>query len=308
MAAKDKNKAEETKTEAIVPEAPAGALAVGDFDYGEDAGAGFEGVTSNDLTVAFIKQLQPLSPEVAEGKVPDAKNGMFIDTSTNQLYGMEQGVNFVPIGKRVSYIEWVPRKQGGGYVAQHDLTSPFALEVIKRNNGKRYGAIPVTPGDEKSNELIEHHDVFVMLLTDDGKTPTGDCAVISFTSAKIKACKDFYTKMYKLKPHGLKPGQPPPKPTLWTYRAKMVGYKDPDTSQGHFWNIRIEPLVAYPERLEAFKGSQWAACRIGKQSESELYETAKALAEMYEKGQMKANYESQTSDGVAAGGGNEVPF
>jgi len=306
--AKKEEKAAETKTEAIVVEAPAGALAVGDFDYGEDAGAGFEGVTSNDLTVAFIKQLQPLSGEVAESTVEGAKCGMFLDTSTNTLYSMEQGVNFVPLGKRVSYIEWVPRKQGGGFVAQHELTSPFALEVIKRNNGKRYGAIPVTPGDEKSNELIETHDVFVMLLDQDGKTPTGDCAIISFTSTKIKECKTFYTKMYKLKPSGLKPGQPAPKPTLWTYRAKMTGYKDPDTSQGHFWNIRIEPLVVFPERLEAFKGSQWAACRIGKVSEPDLYETAKALAEMYEKGNMKADYASQTNSAAEGGGGTEVPF
>lgn len=300
-------KTEETKTEAIEKEAPAGALAQGDFDYGEDAGAGFQDVTSNDLKVAFIKQLQPLSPEVAEGTVDGAKPGMFIDTSDNTLYDMEQGVPFVPIGKRVSYIEWVPRKQGGGFVAQHELTSQFALDVIKRNNGKRFGAIKVDPADEKSNELIEHHDVFAMLLSPDGKTPTGDCAVISFTSTKINACKEFYTKMYKLKPKGLKPGQPPPKPLLWAYRAKMVGFKDPDTSQGVFWNIKIVPFVTHPERLEAFGGSEWAACRIAKVSESELYETAKALYEMYDKGQVKADYASQTNS-AGERGGDQVPF
>ncbi len=60
-----------SETKEVVKVAPAGVPAT--YDYGDDAGAGFEGTKGSDLSVPFLGVLQANSPQVE-----DNKNGKLI--------------------------------------------------------------------------------------------------------------------------------------------------------------------------------------------------------------------------------------
>ena len=120
------------------------------WDYGTDSGAGFENQTQDDYQIPFLNQLQALSPEISGSKdelVTGAKNGMFINSVSKKLY--EEPV-IVPCITKHSFIEWRPRKEGGGFVAEHAIDSPIVA-----------GAKAAAAGDitklrtEAGNELID---------------------------------------------------------------------------------------------------------------------------------------------------------
>lgn len=308
--AKDKNKAEAVEEQTahsaeIVKEEPAGALAT-EFDYGEDAGQGFENIGKDDLKTPFIKQLQALSPEVAEGTVEGARPGMFINTATGELYPMETGLIVVPIAKTVRFIEWKQRKNGGGFVNMHEPTADIVAKTIAAN-GKKFGKLALNPKDENSTELIETHDMFVMLLDKTGTFPTGDAAVFSFTSSKIKAIKAWVTKMWSVKPDG------PPKNgkiqrfPFYAFRSKITGFKDPNQTKGVFYNVKVEPFMPNPALALKLK-SEWKATLIQRKAESMLYETAQGFYQMFKEGAVKADYESQTNSSNEVEGDDSLPF
>ena len=72
--------------------------------------------------VAAIKIIQSLSPERMKSDpafIPGAEEGMLFNSETKELYGGEKGFVVVPLQMRKSYVEWIPRAQGGGFVASY---------------------------------------------------------------------------------------------------------------------------------------------------------------------------------------------
>lgn len=308
--AKDKKQEESAvvHTAEIVKEETAGELALSEFDYGDDFGSGFENIGKDDLKTPFIKQLQALSPEVVEGTIEGARPGMFVNTATGELFPMETGLIVVPIAKTVRFIEWKQRKNGGGFVNMHEPTSEVVAKTIALN-GKKFGKLLLNPKDENSTELIETHDMFVMLLDKTGTIPTGDAAVFSFTSTKIKAIKTWVTKMWSVKPDNnvqVAPGKQRRFP-FHSFRSRISGFKDPNTSKGTFFNVKVEPFMPNPALALKLK-SEWKATLIQRKSEARLYETALGFADMFKEGSIKADYESQTNAGGEATGDEDVPF
>lgn len=287
--------------EAIVKEAPAGALTESDYDYGDDAGSGFENIGKADLRTPFIKQLQGLSPEVAESLVEGAKPGMFFNTATSDLYPAEPGLIVVPIAKTLHFVEWKQRAHGGGFVAAHAASSEQVAKVVAAN-GKKFGKLLTNPKDPNSTELIETHDMLVALLDPTGRIPTGDMAIFSFTSSKIKACRDWVTKMWSVKPEPGKKRFP-----FWAFRSRISGFKDPNQSKGVFFNTKVSPFMPDPT-LAAKLGSEWKATLIQRQSEAKLFDTCKAFYEMWSTGEVKPDYESQKNTSGEAVGEDAVPF
>lgn len=87
----------------------------------EDAG---EGISTNpaDYLIPMIYVLQPLSPQVLRDK-PD----MFIEGAEpghiylkNSLEPIQGDIWFQPCFHYHKWVEWIPRKQGGGFVASYD--------------------------------------------------------------------------------------------------------------------------------------------------------------------------------------------
>lgn len=207
---------------------------VAGYDYGEMAHEGFEGTTIKDLSIPFINVLQPMSPEVAEELIPGARPGMLLNSVTKEI--MKQPLIVIPLEKEESWVEWVPRTKGGGLVDRHDPNSELVLGLIKQNGGSR-----IPPKDAegkriafkspKSNDIIETHYVYCLILNEDGNSVEGYC-VLSFASAKIKAYKDWMTALYTQK------GRPP----IFANRAKISTAKQTN-EQGTFYVYSISPFA-----------------------------------------------------------------
>ena len=72
-----------------------------------------------------LKLIQALSPEKTKGNekyIPGLEEGNFImqsETFTRNIDG-EEGITVVPMAIRKRFVEYVPRTQGGGFVASYD--------------------------------------------------------------------------------------------------------------------------------------------------------------------------------------------
>ncbi|QDP61592.1 MAG: hypothetical protein Tp138OMZ00d2C19078261_53 [Prokaryotic dsDNA virus sp.] len=270
---------------------------VGSYDYGEDAGTGFEDTKSSDLSIPFINVLQSNSPEIEEEQIPGAKVGDMLNTVTGELIKADKGFCFIPCHKQEAWVEWVPRVRGGGFVGLHDPAGELVQGVIKANGGSR---IPPKGSDGKRisfkngpNELIETYYVYGLICNAEGTEVEG-FAVISFSSTKIKPYRDWLTSMFIIK------GKPP----MFANRAVIKTVKQKNES-GTFANFSISPLK-----------ETWAKSLINPSTERNLLEEARDFREMVISGVARADFQQQDAGGAeggaggGAGGGDtdEAPF
>ena len=101
------------------------------YDYGNDSGEGFDGTTASDLSIPFINVLQSNSPEIVENLIPGAQMGDMVNTVTKELIKGKDGFNFIPVYKEESWVEWIPRNDGGGIAATHSPDSEIIQNIIK---------------------------------------------------------------------------------------------------------------------------------------------------------------------------------
>lgn len=244
----------------------------------EDVGAGFEDVSSNELSIPFISILQKTSPQVEEGKLAGAESGALYNTVTQEIIPGAQGFVFQPCHRDEAWVEWVPRIRGGGFVSSNAPDSDLVKDIIQKNGGKR---IPPKGSDGKripflspeKNEVVETYYVYGLILDDEGKNVQG-FAVLSFTSTKVTKYKNWITSMKMQK------GNPP----IFANRARITTTKETRPS-GTSFNYQISP----------FRDS-WASSLINPQTERDLLDQAKGFREMILSGQAKADMSKQAGD------------
>ena len=290
----------ESKELATAKEAGVPAVS-GGYDYGDDAGAGFEGTKSSDLSVPFLAILQSNSPQVVDKDPEGCESGQLFNTVTRQTWSGEganaEGVAFIPVHKEQVYVEWVPRIKGGGMVQMHDPNGEVVAAAIEANDGKAYGKLqcPDSRPDASAgdmNDLVETFYVYGLFLDVDGVSTTG-FGVLSFTSTKIKPYRDWITAMYTLK------GKPP----IFANRAIIRTVKQKNDS-GTFFNFRIDP----------FKKT-WTESLINPAENADLLNEARDFCDMVVSGMAKADFASQNAasgsgDGPegASGDAEDAPF
>jgi hypothetical protein len=256
----------------------------GAYDYGADAGVGFEGTTAKDLSIPFIGILQSNSPQVEDGGVAGAKPGMLINTVTNDLIDGDKGQAFIPVHYDRAFVEWVPRTKGGGFVGLHDINSELVKsEQKKQEDTKTRGKIILATG----NELIETEYCYCLTLDTDFVSPTG-FAVLSLTSTKLTPFRKFKTSLFMLK------GKPP----LFVNRAILKTDKQKN-DKGTFYNAKFVPVAA-----------DWKTSLIPNTAEfKDLIEEAKSFRAMVLSGMAKAAFETQNVAGDTGSGNTEdAPF
>lgn len=240
------------------------------YDYGEYGRAGFEEMKSSDLSLPFISLLQPMSPQVdaEQGIHP----GMLFNTVTGQAISGKEGITFIACHKEVNFIEFVKRENGGGFIAAHPEGSPVIADAIKLNKGKRAAKYTLA----NDHELIETHSVYGLILNAEGSEVEG-FAVITFTSTKIKPCRNWMTALYTIK------GRPP----IFAARSVIKTEKQ-QNDKGTFFNYKIEPLRG-----------DWVKSLLNPVTEKHLLQEALTFREAITSGAAKASYE-QTQDDYAA--------
>ena len=102
--------------------------------FEEYSGTGFSEVTTDDLSIPFLRVLAQLSPQVNKrdgAYVNGAEAGMLYNTVLNEVYDGEQGIDIVPCHYNRRFVEWTPREQGGGYVDSYSPTDPIVQTVVR---------------------------------------------------------------------------------------------------------------------------------------------------------------------------------
>lgn len=279
--------------------ATAKTTAVTNYDYGDDAGEGFEDVKSSDLSIPFLSLMQSNSVLV-EDDSNEIKAGDIVNSVTGEV--MKQPIIIHPCHKDHIWAEWHSRNSAeSGRGESHEDGSQVVRDIIEANNGSR---IPPKDADNKRNpfkapngmDLIETFYYYVMIMDADGKTHEG-FAVLPFSSTKIKIQKDWTSSMYMIK------GRPP----LVAHRATLTSIKQ-NANGKNFYNFSIRPF-----------GESWRDGLIAPDEEGmTLMGEARDFKNMILSGSASAATQTEdNSEGVTSGKGqtsgsksddDEIPF
>lgn len=246
----------------------------------EDAGAGSENLERQDLAIPRISIIQSNSPQVkkAEGKfIKGAEEGDFLDTVTNEVFAKgDVGLLFIPAFYRRTDIEWIPRKKGGGFVADHGGNSDI---LSKTEKDEETGAMLLPNG----NEVVTTAEYIGIALNADGTNPRS--VAISLAKTQLKKARKVNTVLT----------------TLQVPRANGQGTFNP----AFFYSAFL--VTSIPEQSkggDAYMG--WSLVRehntVDLPEGTDLYLTAKALRESITAGTIKV---AQPSDIAADHGGDD---
>lgn len=144
-------------------------------DYGDDAGAGMEGRTADELLLPRIALLQSNSKVCKAVKA--ARPGMLHNNVTGALFDGEDGIEFVPASILHEVVEWVPLVKGGGLVDVYPADCA-ALQQAKETTGKRFG------------KFFTKYDADGNAYERDGTTPLGNELVETYTVTGLAVLPD----------------------------------------------------------------------------------------------------------------------
>jgi len=235
--------------------------------YEEYEGSGFDNQSADDYALPFIHILQSNSPQVEDSE--DLRAGMLINTVTGEVYSGKEGIAFVPAYTEHKYVEWRPRDQGGGFVAQYETNDPLVVECVRDQPFGKYS----TPD---GNELLETFYVYGVAI--DGEDQPFE-AVLAFTSTKIKKYKGWMTKAKTIQielPNGRRIVPP-----LFSHRYRLKTVSDKNT-KGTFANWDAVTFDG-PNAMEA---------RL--LPSDPLFQAANNIKSLIETGKARAAVETQT--------------
>ncbi len=145
--------------------------------YAGMAGEGMEKVGAEDLALPFIALLQQLSPQVNESDerfIDGAKAGLFMNTVTGKL---TDKLLVVPVYYDKSWVEWIPRDSGGGFVASYGSKEDAAR------------------GMEQGNDIVETGAHYLLVISGEGEDTPIEYAVLTCTSSKLKVSRQWNSIM-----------------------------------------------------------------------------------------------------------------
>lgn len=162
-----------------------------------------------DNLVPMLAVLQPLSPQVDRRNlkhVEGAEAGaIWLKNSPVEIVPGEEGLDFQPCWFDVAWVEWVPRKAGGGFVARHKVRPPEAeLREVQGDSGPQMKWVM-----PNGNEVIE-----TRYHVGRARLPGGVVMpfMIPFTSTGHTVSRDWHTKMNTRK---LRSGNVAPSFSTW---------------------------------------------------------------------------------------------
>lgn len=254
-----------------VAEKPHTNLAV--IDYSQDAGAGVKGMTAADVALPFIVILQKGSPQVdkdhanhAEFADGEYETGDLFDTVTREKFKELEVIN---CGYMSSYVEWKPRDSGGGFVAQHPMSTDL-IKTTKRND-KNQDVLP------NGNLLVLTHYHYCLVLKPNGDI--GQC-VISMTSTQLKKSRRWNSLLM----------------------AAKVPTPDGQVQAPRFANMWR--LTTTPEKNDRGNWRGWVIEPMGLVSNSALYMEAREFFKTIEAGLIKVTPPAQEQESVT----EDVPY
>jgi hypothetical protein len=278
---------------------------IGNYDWGEHSGVGFEDTKIADLSIPFVNIMQPMSEIVVEQKIDGVKAGDMVNSVTGEI--VKQPMLAIPVHQEGAIVEWRPRNKGGGLISRMEFDDPIWKAALAKNGGSN---IPPKDAEGKrvpfkspdGNDLVETYYTYFLQIEDDEVV---GYFVAPFSSTKIGKYRDFKTSMFMVK------GKPP----IYAFQVTLETVKE-IREAGTSYNYLIKP-----------SGENWRSCLINPTTDGgrKLLEEGQNFASMISDGLATPDYDSikeQGSDdesGQSSGGGagnadagdtnsDEIPF
>jgi hypothetical protein len=175
-----------------VPATTKGSNVPATINYAADAGAGFEGAGREAYAIPFLVILQSLSPQCKKSDpayIKGAEEGDIYNSVSGELYAAGEGVRIIPCGYAQTFVEWITREKGGGFVAEHDPVSGAALRAKATRDDKSRDILP------NGHQLNDTRNHYVLVEDSDGNWQP---ALLSLTSTQIKASRLFMSNMQRI--------------------------------------------------------------------------------------------------------------
>jgi hypothetical protein len=245
------------------------------FDFGADAGAGFEGAGREAYAIPFLVILQSGSPQCKRSDgayIKGAEEGMILNTVTNELFN--EPVDVIPCAYTQTFIEWGLREQGGGFIAEYDNAAGQALKSNARRDDKNRDILP------NGHQLNDTRNHYVLFKDGEGYWQT---AMMSMHSTQIKSSRNWMTAMQNL---------------ATVHKAPMyalvfkVGTSAQSNDKGTWYGytFTFDHLVTEEEDAE------------------DVYEKAKAFWQSARSGQVKTQSRDAESGTAAGDNDDDTPF
>ncbi len=152
------------------------------YSGGSSAG---EDMSREDMAIPRLSILQSNSPQTQKREttyVKGAEPGMIYDMVNDRVWDGEEGIVIVPVHYRRTYIEWILRENGGGFVLDHGMAG---VELVTKRDDNNREILP------NGNQLVQTMEYIVFALTGEGYTPS----VISLTSSQLRHGRKFNTQL-----------------------------------------------------------------------------------------------------------------
>ena len=214
------------------------------IDFAQDIVEFGGNYSPTQLAMPFLTILQPLSHEVTRGDdryVQGAQPGMFFNTVTKEFFDGEKGIKLIYGNFKASYIEWVPRSSGGGFVSEYtEEAGAFAKIAYDINKQPiiQEGSPVGTPG----NVLNLTHTRMAFLVNDD--LTSWAPVIVSMSSSQIRASRELnmvHSVLEYINPVTGKLAKKPPMPyVVWKATTKI---SKNDQGSWFSWNIEKAGFV-----------------------------------------------------------------
>jgi hypothetical protein len=236
----------------------------------------------SDLAMPFLRVLQSNSPEVERGgpkSIDGALAGMFFDSARRELVGdgSKKPLIVIPIHYRFTYVEFVPREKGGGFVADHGPVKGAELYKTCHKDDKGKDTLP------NGNHLIPTMQFLVFYLDEAGQSHT---ALFLLTSTQLKKGRAWNTLIDGLRVNLKGKLVKPP----MFYQSYLVSTQSEKNEKGSWQGLKIvqgTPTVDLPNG-------------------GDLYVAARELRKSIDAGEIKLeNQVDQQGQNEEAGGASD---
>ena len=229
--------------------------------FEDDANAGFQTMSQDDLALPFLKVLGQLSPEVNTRHakhIQEAAPGMILNTVTNELYDGTKGIQVIPCFYKREYVEWKDRGESmGAPVGIHASDSEVVASA--RRDATNKDRLP------NGNYIENTASHFVLLL---GENPC--TALITMKATQLKTSRKWNTMMMGIKLQG--------KTGLFTPPTYSHVYK----------------LTTVQQSNDKGTWFGWDVDKVGPVQDRAIYDQAKGFSLSISKGNVKAKHGSDS--------------
>ena len=240
----------------------------------EDAGAGQENVTQDDMQIPFIRIIQATSPQVKKKDskyIAGAEISDIFNTVTNHIWKSEDGIKVIPCGYVKKFLEFGVYEEGGGFKGEISPNDPVLNKLTREGNKDK---LP------NGNEMVTSAQHYVKVQ--DPSTGSWQSAIIDMKATSLKVSRQWNTMIQ-----------------MQEVQHEGKSYKLP--TFGVIWD-----LVTADAENDKGRWNTWKIDgRHGYVEDQDLYQNCKDFSEMVAGGSVQA---AEDPDIVApTGGGEEAP-